>query len=41
MDLDVHKVSVIEITNLRTGRTFKQGNICPEMLLKSYYENTL
>jgi len=41
MDLDVHKVSVIEITNLRTGRTFKQGNICPEMLLKSFYENTL
>ncbi|MBQ3104122.1 MAG: methenyltetrahydromethanopterin cyclohydrolase [Oscillospiraceae bacterium] len=41
MDLDVHKVSVIEITNLRTGKTYKQGKIGTEMLLKSFYENTL
>ena len=41
MDLDVHKVAVFEITNLRTGRTYKQGRFNEELLLKSFYDNTL
>ena len=37
MDVDVHKVAVVEVTNLRTGRTFKAGRIGGDMLLKSYF----
>ena len=41
MDLDVHKVSIIEITNLRSGKTFKAGRFNAEMLFESFYRNTL
>jgi methenyltetrahydromethanopterin cyclohydrolase len=41
MDTDVHKVAVIELANLRTGRTFRAGEINADMLLKSYFSNTL
>ena len=40
MDLDVHKVAIIEITNIKTGRTYTAGNLNEEMLVKSFYENT-
>lgn len=39
MDTDVHKVARIEMTNLRTGRTFYAGALDAEMLVQSYYEN--
>ena len=41
MDLDVHKVSVIEITNLKSGKTFKTGRFNEERLFDSFYHNTL
>ncbi len=41
MDVDVHKVAVIEITNLRSGKTFRAGRVGEEMLQKSFFENTL
>lgn len=41
MDLDVHKVAVFEITNLKSGKTYKVGKFNEDLLLKSFYENTL
>ncbi|MDR1800678.1 MAG: methenyltetrahydromethanopterin cyclohydrolase [Lachnospiraceae bacterium] len=36
MDIDVHKVAVIEITNQRTGKTHRAGEMNYEMLAKSF-----
>ena len=41
MDKDVHKVAVIELTNYRTGRTFRAGALDADMLQQSYFSNTL
>ncbi|MEN6339186.1 MAG: methenyltetrahydromethanopterin cyclohydrolase, partial [Clostridiaceae bacterium] len=41
MDTDVHKVARIEMTNLKTGKTFFAGALDAEMLMKSYFQNTL
>jgi methenyltetrahydromethanopterin cyclohydrolase len=41
MDTNVHKVARIEMTNRKSGRTFSTGAIDADMLLKSYFSNTL
>ncbi len=41
MDTNVHKVARIELTNQKTGRTFFAGQTDADMLLKSYFFNTL
>ena len=41
MDTDVHKVARIEMTNLKSGKTFTAGAVDAEMLQKSYFSNTL
>ncbi len=41
MDKDVHKVAAIEMTNYRTGRTFRAGALDADMLQQSYFGNTL
>lgn len=41
MDTDVHKVARIELFNQNSGRTFSAGQIDADMLLKSYFSNTL
>lgn len=41
MDTDVHKVARIEMTNLKSGKTFAAGAVDAEMLQKSYFSNTL
>lgn len=41
MDTDVHKVARIEMTNLKSGKTFTAGAVDAEMLQKSYFFNTL
>jgi len=41
MDTNVHKVAHIEITKLKSGKTFAAGAIDADMLEKSYFSNTL
>lgn len=41
MDVSVHKVAVIELNNVRSGKSFRAGLFDEEMLYKSFFENTL
>ncbi len=41
MEVTVHKVAVIELNNLRTGKSFRAGEFNDEMLSRSFFENTL